>query len=157
MIRKLTQLCSFAGWDSCNLAAKYLQIICYALADHEDYDNIEYITLYRTITIALEEIAYYLAGKLAMQPEGMTHEDHEIFSQLISCGALICVNVPFIKLSKFTETSYTSLSGHSLGKVRSPQQKGIEFLIEKLVDDQLFENFIKFLISDLERSLKMTQ
>ena len=157
VIRDLTRLCALAGWEACNVATKYLKIIAYSLQASSKNDvSTDSIDIYEIISKAMEDIYKILLDKIAQQSGEIVYEDRQMFNQLAVCGSLICMQIPSIPLSKIT-TVAQSATTHIIIRERSPQEKGIELLLENLIKPSLLESFIETLLHDMEKSFQMTQ
>ena len=153
-------MCSLAGWEAANVATKYLIIIHFALQlssarTNQETDSIE---LYEIVSHAMEDIYQIVQKKIFNQRGVMTLDDHKMIYQLALCASLVTLQVPFIAFSsQSANVALKTNSLHDIIRERTPQQKGIEFLLDILIKPSLLESFLDTLLNDMESAMKLNQ
>lgn len=152
-IRQLTHLCSLTGWQACNIATKYLKVIILALTTSpENSSDIRTLEVYDIVSKAIEDIYSIVSNKIGRQGGLVKLEDREMLYQLALCGSLICLQTPFITLSTLAESPEKT---HATTRLRTPQERGTEYLLERLIKQGILESFIETLLRDMAGSMKM--
>ena len=127
----LTLLCSTTGWSAGNVATKYLGIIKNSLFISENSgDNIDTIEIFEIVSIAIFDIFRIIIRKLQnIEKIPLTYDDKQLIYNLAYCISIISTETPYIILS----TMEVVFDSHNSIMLRTPQQKGVEFLLSKLI------------------------